>query len=58
MVNDADSGRASAFDRLRHQPTLQIVKRDTGADYVETLQLESGAVTSSAGAPYQLDRRR
>jgi hypothetical protein len=39
---------APAFDRLRHQATLQIAKRDTGVDYVETLPLESGAVTSSA----------
>src|ERR1700730_6726820 len=30
------------FDRLRHQATLQIAKRDTDADYVETLPLVTG----------------
>jgi predicted RecB family nuclease len=30
------------FDRLRHQATLQIAKRDTNASYVETLPLISG----------------
>jgi predicted RecB family nuclease len=30
------------FDRLRHQATLQTARRDTGANYVETLALISG----------------
>ena len=30
------------FDQLRHQATLQIAKRDTNADYVETLPLVTG----------------
>ena len=30
------------FDQLRHQAALQIAKRDTNADYVETLPLVTG----------------
>jgi predicted RecB family nuclease len=34
--------QADTLHRLRHQATLQIAKRDTDADYVETLPLVTG----------------